>query len=180
MRELYQLYSSTLNATQIDDIIQAALDQTAADATIFSSAKAMSSIRNSTVRWVPDAWVGDLLWDYVKQANADGFDVNVDNHAEIQFTEYHAAQGGHYDWHHDVHWNGQADFDRKISITVQLTDAGDYEGGDFEFDEVKTNADFRSKGTVLVFPSYLRHRVSPVTSGIRRSLVAWFSGPRWK
>ena len=59
-------------------------------------------------------------------------------------------------------------------------DTSEYEGGDFEFDEVKTTADFRSKGTVLVFPSYLRHRVLPVTSGIRRSLVAWFVGPRWK
>ena len=108
------------------------------------------------------------------------FNIDVDNQAEMQFTEYHAAQRGHYDWHQDVHWNGQAAADRKISITVQLSDGDDYEGGDFEFDDVKTNADFRSKGTVLVFPSYLRHRVLPVTSGTRRSLVAWFFGPRWK
>ena len=51
---------------------------------------------------------------------------------------------------------------------------------DFEFDEINTNADFKKKGTLLIFPSYLRHRVLPVTSGVRRSLVAWFWGPKWK
>ena len=81
--------------------------------------------------------------------------------------------------HHDVQWNGQSAFDRKLSVTVQLSDGDEYEGGDVEFDEVKTNADFRSKGTVLIFPSYLRHRIHPITSGTRRALVAWFFGPSW-
>jgi PKHD-type hydroxylase len=97
----------------------------------------------------------------------------------MQVTEYCGEQGGYYHWHHDVQWNGQAVSDRKLSVTVQLSGADEYEGGDFEFDEVKTNADFRSKGTVLVFPSYLRHRIHPVTSGTRCALVAWFFGPRW-
>lgn len=180
MRELYQTWPTSLTNAQIDAINVAAFSQTEHDATIFASPDKMAEIRVSTIRWLSDPWISDLLWTYVRRANEDGFAVDVDNDAEMQFTEYPADQGGHYDWHQDVHWNGQAARDRKISVTVQLSDAGDYEGGDFEFDEVKTNADFRSKGTVLVFPSYLRHRVLPVTSGTRRSLVAWFFGPRWK
>ena len=98
----------------------------------------------------------------------------------MQFVEYSAAAKNHYDWHQDVQWYGQSDFDRKLSVTIQLSDEGSYEGGDFEFEDVQTNADFRSKGTVLVFPSYLRHRIHPVTHGTRLALVAWFYGARWR
>ena len=86
----------------------------------------------------------------------------------------------HYDWHHDVQWHGQSQHDRKLSMTIQLTESDAYQGGDFEFEEVHTNADFRSEGTVLIFPSYLRHRITPVTQGERKALVAWFYGPRWR
>ena len=180
MRELYQLWTSALTGAQTDSITTAALCQPARDATIFSTAESMQDMRSSTIRWVPDQWVQDLLWGYVQQANDKAFDIDVQNDAEIQFTEYHAAQAGHYDWHHDVQWNGSSQFDRKLSITVQLSDPSEYQGGVFEFDDVKTNADFTSKGTILIFPSYLRHRIRPVTKGTRRSLVAWFGGPRWR
>jgi PKHD-type hydroxylase len=75
-------------------------------------------------------------------------------------------------------------------VTVQLSQEGDYEGGDFELEEVqkapdragqriKALTEARQRGTVLVFPSFLYHRVTPVTSGMRRSLVAWYLGPPW-
>ena len=71
--------------------------------------------------------------------------------------------------------------DRKLSVTVQLSDPSEYEGGGFEFLECPNpDESSRKKGTVLVFPSYLKHRVLPVTKGTRKSLVAWFEGPRWK
>jgi PKHD-type hydroxylase len=179
MRELYQVWPSGLNTEQVDKITAIARRQPIEDATVFSSAEAMQGIRSCTVRWLDDEWLQSLLWPYVEQANKGGFHVAVDRRVEMQFAEYTAEQGDHYGWHHDVQWNGQSGVDRKISITVQLSDADAYEGGDFEFDELKTNADFRSKGTVLVFPSYLRHRIHPVTSGTRCALVAWFFGPRW-
>jgi len=138
----------------------------------------MQGIRTCTVRWIADQWLQSLLWSYVERANS-GFQVALNRQMEMQFLEYTADHAAHYDWHHDVQWNGQSGLDRKLSITVQLSDADEYEGGDFEFDELKTNADFRSKGTVLVFPSYLRHKIHPVTAGRRKALVAWFFGPRW-
>lgn len=179
MRELYQVWPSSLSSEHVDKITAIARRQPVEGATVFSSAEAMQGIRSCTVRWLEDEWIQSLLWPYVEQANKGGFHVAVDRRVEMQFAEYTAEQGDHYGWHHDVQWNGQSGLDRKLSITVQLSDADDYEGGDFEFDEVKTNADFRSKGTVLVFPSYLRHRIHPVTSGTRHALVAWFFGPRW-
>ena len=180
MRDLYQLWSGGLSDEQVENIISTGEQYEPQDATIFSSSEAKTDIRSSVVRGLPDQWVRDLLFEYIKQANTNAFGVDVENQAEIQFTEYHGEQNGHYDWHHDINWNGSTNSDRKLSITVQLSDPSDYEGGDFEFDEVSTNADFKSKGTVLVFPSYLRHRVLPITSGTRKSLVAWFFGPRWR
>jgi PKHD-type hydroxylase len=160
--------------------MNACRDEPELDAKTFSSKDVLSDVRVSSIRWISSPEIKDLLWSYVRRANYDAFNVDVDNNCEVQYTEYHASAGGHYDWNQDVHWNGQADNDRKISVTVQLSDADNYQGGNFEFDELKTNADFRSKGTVLVFPSYIRHRVLPVSSGVRQSLVAWFKGPRWK
>ncbi|MAY81988.1 MAG: 2OG-Fe(II) oxygenase [Deltaproteobacteria bacterium] len=179
MRDLYHVWPSTLTTGQVDKITEIALRQTPEKATVFSSAETMQGIRSCTVRWLEDDWIQSLLWSYVEQANHRGFNVAIDRQSEMQFTEYTAEQGGHYGWHHDVQWNGQSGLDRKLSVTVQLSGADEYEGGDFEFEELKTNADFRSKGTVLVFPSYLRHRIHPVTAGTRRALVAWFFGPRW-
>ena len=180
MRDLFQLWSSAFTNKQIHKIIECALRQPVQKVNIFSTEKPMEVIRSSSIRWLSDEWIKKMLWEYVKKANNNAFKVDVENHAEIQFTEYTAEQSDQYDWHHDVHWNGQTDFDRKISITLQLSDPKEYEGGDFEFDEINTNADFKTKGTLLIFPSYLRHRVLPVTSGVRRSLVAWFWGTKWK
>ncbi|MGB0647256.1 MAG: 2OG-Fe(II) oxygenase, partial [Bradymonadia bacterium] len=77
-------------------------------------------------------------------------------------------------------WYNTAGVDRKLSVTVQLDDEGVYSGGELEFEELQTSANLRARGTVLVFPSYLRHRVTPVTNGVRRALVAWFYGPEWR
>ena len=180
MRELFQLWPSALTTKQIDKITKCGLSKPVQKANIFSTEKPMEVIRSSSIRWLSDEWIKKMLWEYVKKANNNAFKVDVENHAEIQFTEYTAEQSDQYDWHHDVHWNGETDFDRKISITLQLSDPKEYDGGDFEFDEINTNADFKTKGTLLIFPSYFRHRVLPVTSGVRRSLVAWFWGTKWK
>ena len=180
MRKLYQVWSSSLTDDHVKNIIDTARHQPELDAKTFASKEVVSNIRVSSIRWISSPEINELLWSYVRQANFDAFNIDVDNNSEIQYTEYHASQGGHYDWHHDVHWNGHSDRDRKLSVTVQLSDADSYQGGDFEFEELKTNADFRSKGTVLVFPSYLRHRVLPVSVGMHQSLVAWFAGARWR
>ena len=74
--------------------------------------------------------------------------------------------------------------DRKLSMTIQLSDSHEYEGGDFKFRDDITNLptkeQLRKKGTVLIFPSFLYHSVQPVTKGIRKSLVTWIEGPAWR
>ena len=180
MRELYKVQSAALSDDIIKRISALALEQPSEDARIFTSDETMQHLRSCTVRWIKDAWLQDLLWTYVEAANRQCFQVELQNRAEMQVVEYSAAESNYYDWHQDVQWYGQSDFDRKLSVTIQLSDELSYQGGDFEFEDVQTNADFRSKGTVLIFPSYLRHKIHPVSQGTRRALVAWFYGTRWR
>jgi len=98
----------------------------------------------------------------------------------IQFTRY-SAPGEHYEWHIDRGVNYGT---RKLSLTLQLSEPDDYEGGDLQLwfgggdDEIITAS--RDRGVMTLFPSYVMHRVKPVTKGVRYSLVCWVSGPSFK
>ncbi len=94
----------------------------------------------------------------------------------LQYTVYGPEE--HFDWHIDL-GSGQTSA-RKLSMTVQLSDADGYTGGTLEFINAPSPVETREMGTATVFPSYLAHRVAPVQSGVRRSLVAWAYGPAFK
>tara|TARA_R110002020_G_C15907552_1_gene741623 strand:+ start:79 stop:630 length:552 start_codon:yes stop_codon:yes gene_type:complete len=183
MRKNWQIWSSALSDSQMDMIAEKANDLPDINATTFAENKVDTDVRRSKVKWLThDNDVRGLLWSYAQESNRNAFGFDVTSVGDIQYTEYHSSESGHYDWHHDIHWNQDKAYDRKLSITVQLSGPEDYTGGMFEFDETQT-PDYEvsnKKGTILVFPSYLRHRVKPVESGTRISLVAWFEGPRWK
>jgi PKHD-type hydroxylase len=91
----------------------------------------------------------------------------------LQFMVYRDVDGAHFNWHID---HGPA-LQRRLSLTLQLSDPSSYEGGDLQFkagEEITSAA--RARGTLIAFPSYLVHRVTPVTSGTRKSIVAWVAG----
>ena len=182
MRQNWQMWSGGMTDKDIETILVEASKINTQKATTFNNSDANKSVRSSDVAWLSgNEAIQDILWGYVKSANENAFHVQVENICDIQYTEYHAVENGHYDWHIDVNWDGDLPLDRKLSVTVQLSDASEYVGGDFEFSECETpNNLSKAKGTVLVFPSYLQHRVLPITSGTRKSLVAWFEGPRWQ
>ena len=138
-------------------------------------------VRRSKVSFLKEPWILDALYNYVQRANVVAFNVNLYKLAHVQYTEYHAEEKGHYHWHTDCCWRRNDGLDRKLSIVVQLSDPSEYEGGSFEFSEVVSPEEdlIKAKGSILVFPSYQYHRVTPVTKGVRKSLVAWFEGPKW-
>lgn len=182
MRNLWQMWEGVLPTETVEDIIKRGQEQQIKDAEIFSNNNADNSVRSSKISWLTgEQDILNLLFDYVDQANQLAFSVDVWRNAEIQYTEYRAEENGHYTWHHDVHWNTDKTSSRKISVTVQLSDPPEYAGGEFEFQGIENpGPESRTKGTVLAFPSYLEHRVKPVTAGTRKSLVAWFEGPHWR
>lgn len=152
------------------------------------STNRVSDIRSSIVRWLDrgDSEIIPLM-EKLKaatlRANADLFGVDYHDFLDVQFTEYHSSQTGHYDWHEDNCWfpavDRQTPWDRKLSVVVALSNPKEYEGGKLELCNVEKH-DFGAQGDLIIFPSLLRHRVTPVTSGVRYTLVSWAVGPRWK
>lgn len=138
--------------------------------------------RKSQIKWLYHDEKSDWLYSKIENMVIEANQVwNFDLHYikdSIQYTEYYEG-GGHYDWHMDI--GPYPINNRKISITIQLSDPDDYVGGDLEIwtgNGLQTCA--RQKGAALLFPSYMLHRVTPVTSGTRKSLVLWVGGSSYR
>ena len=138
--------------------------------------------RTTTISWIPFKQMPEM---YSKinatmqstNLNHFGFE-NVQITEPAQFTEY--PKGGFYDWHMDLDVNGSFEPPvRKISMTILLSDPSTFKGGELEFMEKNKMPDLK-QGQAIFFASFIRHRVAPVTKGIRRSLVMWFGGTPFK
>jgi PKHD-type hydroxylase len=119
------------------------------------------------------------LSEAVLELNARFYKYDLWGLENFQYTVYHGAEGGHYDWHID---NGDhTDQPRKLSMSLQLSDAGDYDGCDLEiYGSSRVDVAPRKRGTIIAFPSFALHRVTPITRGRRKSLVCWVSGPEFR
>jgi PKHD-type hydroxylase len=140
--------------------------------------------RNSKTSWINQPWIYNLLNPICNYANNSSWRYNTSCQEFVQFTEYNP--GGHYNWHHDTTIRGN-NLIRKISLVVQLSNPKEYEGGNFEFNlrgldgleqdtRVIPPPEFKKQGSVLVFPSFLWHKVYNITKGTRYSLVMWTLG----
>ena len=154
--------------------------------------KDVSKKRKSNIVWMNDRWIYNEIHPYIHTANKNaGWNFQWDFSESCQFTKYKLDQ--FYDWHCDSWskpYNRPEEPDRhgkirKLSVTISLSDENDYEGGDFEFDfrnddkgsnQPQLCKEIRPKGSVVVFPSFVWHRVQTVTSGTRYSLVIWNLG----
>ena len=186
MHNVWEVWSSALSAGECDAIVARAAhyEQQAATVGFASGARDDHGYRSSNIRWFDvnaERALVDRLMTFVQSSNRSNFGVDIVAPYELQFTEYPAEKHGKYDWHHDVWLESPRPFARKLSLVVQLSDPGDYEGGQFEFFGIEAPGQtFAPRGSLLIFPSFLQHRVLPVTAGLRRSLVSWIEGPRWR
>jgi len=163
-----------------------------------------SKIRNSNVVFSHDPELYEMIHPFVDQANFNaGWNFDIDYTETVQFTKYNLNQ--YYNWHQDGSYETYPNDHqyeqyrgkyRKLSTVISLTDGSEYTGGDFQVDlrdkgakgdkdiknakNVITVKELRQKGTVLIMPSFLWHRVTPVTKGKRFSLVAWSIGKPWR
>lgn len=147
------------------------------------SGKTHKETRDSHISWLflnnDSRWIFDKFNWLVAQANHSHFMQNIDGFEAFQYTKYSKNQ--HYNWHFDYEPR-YSKFERKISGVVILTDPKKYTGGEFQ---IVTNGNIEcpqslkpSVGSVILFASWMPHRVAPVKSGIRKSLVAWVMGER--
>lgn len=186
----WQLWTAHFNPKTCDNLIEAGLKIKPQDGVIGfgGSAKSDQKMRRSKVRWVHRNTKGfEHIWhrlsDMMHEANGNAFGFDLTTLKEMQFTEYRAEEEGHYDWHEDLCWKPQPPTmsQRKLSLVLQLSDSGTYDGGDFQVahDQIAPKI-VRPRGSVIVFPSFLRHRVTPLTRGVRYSLVCWMPGPNFR
>ena len=160
--------------------------------------------RNSKNAWVStEHWLGGFLWHYIERANRENFlyDLRCIDAESIQYTQY--GPGHFYGWHtdsglansHRPNFFGSmqkrrsedyiaenTELVRKLSFVLQLSDPDDYEGGNLQLldEEGKNYFAPRQRGCMILFDSRTKHRVLPVKSGLRKSIVGWTVGPRWK
>lgn len=144
--------------------------------------------RNSHVSWIDEPWIYNILKKYIDSANSQaGWNYDWDWTEMLQFTKYDIGQ--FYDWHPDQHHYVYPEDDtnlnmrgkyRKLSTTLLLNDPSEFEGGELEFHynrkETKIAEELSSRGTLVVFPAFVYHRVREVTAGTRYSLVSWSIG----
>ena len=146
---------------------------------------------NEDIRRTQVGWVGNKpellpIWEklskVVAEVNRRFFQFNLTGFYEpMQFGVYSADSSGHYDWHTDATARDSGT-PRKLSMAMLLSDPSEFEGGEFQArissDEIITLE--TKRGRAWFFPSYTMHRITPVTKGVRRSLVLWVGGPPFK
>ena len=166
------------------------------------NSKINTEVRQSKVHFLNGEKYFDLnieLFDLVQEYNQNhsNWKYDIIGTESMQYGIY--SDGGHYDWHIDnyprpipintrrsLSGNSTIMVNRKISVTIFLNDPDEYEGGEFDIEIKGPREDIRyetlklSKGSIVIFPSDKWHRVRPVTSGERKSLVTWFRGPPFR
>ena len=163
--------------------------------------------RNSDVCWIGEPWLYEILNPFIHTANESaGWNFQWEWNEVAQFTHY--KKGQFYNWHFDDWGGAYKDKDkdpdsnlstdnknytgkiRKLSSIIQLTDPKKYSGGELEFcfpdakpDNKKRTRiceEFKPRGSIIIFPSFLYHRIKKVTRGERNSLVCWSLGKPWQ
>ena len=157
--------------------------------------KDLQKKRDSNIVWMNDKWIYREIHPYVHMANQNaGWNFNWDWSESCQFTIY--KKGQYYDWHCDS-WDkpymeegptkGKI---RKLSVTISLSHSSEYKGGNLQFayrnkmptkkEKIYTCKEILEQGSIIIFPSFVWHKVSAVTKGTRYSLVVWNIGEPFK
>lgn len=187
MKDMWAIYPGLIDKETCYNIILSANKIKERDAGVSNDGGVNKEVRRSKVRWVlPENEDFKEVFQFINnkfhEANTDHFGVDIAHLKSLQFTTYAAEDEGHYDWHVDVFWETPKFYQRKLSMVIQLSDEYSYGHGDLEVEHniIPNRDELRKRGTVFIFPSFLKHRVTPVSMGIRHSLVAWIEGPNWR
>ena len=158
----------------------------------FDDGQRDEKFRKGEIAWIGDDYLRKQLFYSVDFYNKQNWRYDINDTEHVQYGIY--SHGGHYDWHYDESIIPPSDqsFMRKLSVTIWLNFPDEYEGGEFDIqhtigvDEAQNGVSMGyetfklSKGSIIIFPSFIWHRVRPVTSGVRKSLVVWFIGPPFR
>ena len=180
----FHLIPQALSLQDCADLVALCAAAPKRDAGLVGGATA-HQMRRADLVWLDDvpgaAWVMDRMLRLVAEANRTAFDLDLTEFAESpQVARYGADRQGHFDWHSDI-GAGALAAKRKLTIVVQLSAPDDYAGGTLDlWPDANTRTVPRAQGLAVVFPSFVLHRVTPVTDGARWSLTLWAHGPAFR
>ena len=168
---------------EIDKIIEAGANENIIEAGITVNNIKDKSVRSTDISWLPsndknNEWIFRRLTDIVTNINNNYFNYDITTIEYLQYSIY--QEGGFYKDHIDLMHPSELGI-RKLSFSIMLTDPKEYEGG-----KLLLKTSFRpidtpnKKGSIVFFPSYVLHEVTPVKKGIRKTLVGWVLGPNFK
>jgi PKHD-type hydroxylase len=177
IKHSYWLWDSEISKDICNNIVSSTKWDLGENAVVGEEPIVNNDKRKSNIVWSPKL---SLIWclcsSYIQTANVSaGWKFYLHDLPPIQLTKY--ADNGHYDWHADSYPPDENSIQRKLSVSILLNDPNEFEGGEFEFRDCKPEL---KQGSILVFPSFLDHKVMPVTSGTRYSAVGWMEGPAFR
>ena len=194
----------------LDDYVSENFDSEMRDSELLGRHKDKNKRNSENAWIDTNHWIAGFIWHYVNKANRENFRYDLTNidGENLQYTKY--SEGQYYNWHNDAGISNcykpeyignsggfEEDVDnlqltdflktncelvRKLSFTLQLSDPDEYEGGNVQLiDEAgRSYIAPRQRGTIILFDSRTQHRVIKVKKGVRKSIVGWVLGPRWK
>ena len=190
----YVWWDNAFTNDELNNICNVCEDEELQSATIYGQQdeESVKQIRRSKVKFIEKydqtAWIFDKL-NYVGQSlNNQFYNFNLNGYRNFQYTVYNAEDQGMYDWHMDTilgsnldnSWDGET---RKLTLILLLSDhITDFTGGELEINMSReSNAETMNlfRGRIIAFPSFILHRVKPVLSGVRKSIVVWIEGPKF-
>lgn len=182
----YATWENGFTDEQIQKIIDICETYTKSQAGVSSKNSINEDIRKTEIAWVEyntdTAFMYDTFGYIARQLNGQFFNFDIWGFQEdFQYTVY-GEEESHYTWHMDRGMSrSTGSAPRKLSLVLQLSDPDEYEGGDLQlFTQADPITVEKKKGLVVAFPSFIMHRVTPVTKGTRRTLVVWLTGPSFR
>jgi PKHD-type hydroxylase len=181
MSHIYWKWDKAISKKQCDLIIESIDWETKQEATVLANGfnQIDSKKRKTDIVWESGLSVVGCIADrYIRAANElAGWNFDLTWTDKIQVGKY--RDGGFYDWHRDISFENVGENPRKLSFSLLLNDPKDFEGGNFEFKDLPDQP-ILEQGSIIVFNSFVEHRVTPVTKGSRYSAVTWMHGPKFK
>jgi PKHD-type hydroxylase len=176
----YYYFTNVFTNQEIEKIIEIGESQPKIKGTTVGEdvSQQVSEYRVSDISWLSNNtktnWLFDRIADLAIKANTEMWNFDIwDFQDDLQYTSYY-GNGGHYDWHADL---GVGISNRKLSVVLQLSDPSEYEGGELQMNTGGNIINVpKEKGLICFFPSFVLHRVTPLSSGLRRSVVTWLCG----
>ena len=193
----YWWYKDAFSESFCDEIIELAKSQVFGKGNISTESKEQynSNLREANITWIDEQWIYDKIIPWIEDANhQSGWNFDIDYIEPLQFSHYKI--GSFYEWHFDQRkpYSSEENLKnsgkyRKLSFSLLLNNPDEFEGGELEFDfyqncngrnNIHIVRELNSKGSLIVFPSFHRHRVTKITLGERYSLVGWILGYPYK